>query len=73
MVFRRSEFCSFLPEPLVYEDDPENGILKRDPDYEYQSDSDYGLLEYDSDANDDDCLQDKDVILTEQESADQPK
>ena len=73
MVFRPSEIYSLLPEPLLYEDDPENGILKSDPDYEYQSDSDCELLEYDSDANDDEHLQDEDVILTEKESADQPK
>jgi hypothetical protein len=73
MIFRPSVSGTFLPEPLLYEDDPESGDLTGDPDYEYQSDTDYESLEYDSDGSDDEHLEDDDASPAEKESADEPK
>ncbi|KAE8380396.1 hypothetical protein BDV26DRAFT_303036 [Aspergillus bertholletiae] len=54
MVFRDSHVKVYTPSPLLYDDDPEGSTIPaEDPTYEYQSDSDGGPLEYDSDASHD--------------------
>ncbi|KAE8395631.1 hypothetical protein BDV23DRAFT_178676 [Aspergillus alliaceus] len=73
MVFREADGATLLPKPLLYEDDPENGIRADDPDYEYRSGSDDELLEYDSGACDGEDLDDEDVIMDLEEDTDEPE
>ncbi|KAL2864794.1 uncharacterized protein BJX67DRAFT_199286 [Aspergillus lucknowensis] len=53
MVKRETEFGMLYPDPpLLPDDDAEDGMRENDPDFEYRSDLDDEILEYDSDAGD---------------------
>lgn len=54
-------------ESWLYEDDPDDGILTDDPNYEYQSASDNEILEYDSEASGDGGIFENDKDIDDRE------
>jgi hypothetical protein len=76
MVFRPDPSGLWWEDPAafwLYEDDPAEGILTDDPNYEYQGASDYEILEYDSQASGDEGISEnaKDVDNLERTEAEE--